>query len=83
MLLRHAFEEQGAVRVQIKTDERNLHSRRAIEKLGAVYEGTLRKQMILPDGHMRNTVMYSIIDTEWPSVKQKLEERLRLINQQL
>lgn len=76
LLLRHAFEEQGAIRVQLKTDSRNLQSQRAIEKLGAVKEGLLRNHMIMPDGHFRHTVMYSITDTEWPAVKSRLEARL-------
>jgi N-acetyltransferase len=73
LLLRHAFEELDAIRVQIKTDGRNIVSQRAIERLGAVREGVLRKQMILPDGFQRDAVMYSIIDTEWPAVKARLE----------
>ncbi len=76
LLLRHAFEVLGAVRVQLKTDGRNLHSQRAIEKLGAQKEGLLRRHMILPDGYIRDSVMYSIIDAEWPGVKARLEERL-------
>jgi RimJ/RimL family protein N-acetyltransferase len=76
LLLRHAFEVLGAVRVQLKTDGRNLHSQRAIEKLGARQEGYLRKHMILPDGYIRDSVMYSIIDDEWPEVKARLEQRL-------
>ncbi|MDA7979945.1 MAG: GNAT family N-acetyltransferase [Pirellulales bacterium] len=76
LLLRHAFEDHKAVRVQLKTDRRNLHSQRAIEKLGAVKEGVLRQHVILPDGFLRDTVMYSIIDAEWPAVKARLIERL-------
>jgi RimJ/RimL family protein N-acetyltransferase len=76
MLLRHAFEEQGAVRVQLKTDARNLQSQAAIAKLGAVREAVLRKHMIMPDGHVRDTVMFSIVDDEWPAVRRRLEERL-------
>jgi RimJ/RimL family protein N-acetyltransferase len=76
LLLRHAFEMLGAVRVQLKTDGRNLHSQRAIAKLGAKLEGTLRKHIILPDGYIRDTVMFSITDEEWPGVKAGLEERL-------
>lgn len=76
LLLRHAFEDCGAVRVQIKTDLRNLHSQRAIEKLGAVREGVLRNHMILPDGYVRSSVLYSVIDSEWPEVKRRLIERL-------
>ena len=73
LLLLHAFESLGAIRVALKTDRRNLRSQRAIERIGAVREGVLRKQMILPDGYHRDTVMYSIIDDEWPVVKHRLE----------
>lgn len=73
LLLRHAFESLGCVRVQLKTDERNVRSQRAIERLGAVKEGLLRKYQITHTGHQRNTVMYSITDEEWPSVKSRLE----------
>lgn len=77
LLLRHAFETLGCVRVQLKTDARNVRSQRAIERLGAVKEGILRKHMIIADEYQRDTVMYSIIDTEWPSVKARLEEFLK------
>jgi RimJ/RimL family protein N-acetyltransferase len=76
LLLRHAFETLGAVRVQLKTDRRNERSQRAIERLGAVREGILRQHMILESGYIRDTVMYSIIDEEWPAVKANLEARL-------
>lgn len=76
LLLRHAFETLGAIRVQLKTDLRNLHSQRAIEKLDAKKEGVLRKHMILPDGTIRDSVIYSITDDEWPEVKARLEARL-------
>ncbi len=76
LLLRHAFEELGFIRVQLKTDERNLRSRRAIERLGAVQEGILRKYQVTHTGYQRNTVIYGIIDTEWPVVKKRLEEFL-------
>jgi N-acetyltransferase len=76
MLLRHAFEVFGCVRVWLKTDSRNLRSQRAIEKLGAVKEGLLRNHMILPDGHIRDSIVYSFIPQEWPPVKQNLESRL-------
>ena len=62
LLLRHAFEELGAVRVQLKTDLRNVRSQRAIERLGAVREGVLRKHMVLWDGFIRDTVYYSVIE---------------------
>jgi RimJ/RimL family protein N-acetyltransferase len=73
LLLRHAFEDLGAIRVQLKTDARNATSQRAIERLGAVREGLLRKHMIVQGGHQRDTVMYSITDDEWPAVKARLE----------
>ena len=77
LLLRHAFETLGCIRVQIKTDARNLRSQRAIERLGAVREGVLRNHMILPDGQVRDSVYYSILDREWPQVKANLEQRLQ------
>lgn len=73
LLLRHAFETLGAIRVQLKTDSRNVRSQRAIERLGAVKEGTLRNHMILPDGFIRHSVFYSILDSEWDGVKKNLE----------
>jgi RimJ/RimL family protein N-acetyltransferase len=72
LLLRHAFEALGCIRVQIKTDRRNERSRRAIERLGAQFEGILRQHMIVRDGVYRDTAMYSIIDAEWPAVKERL-----------
>ncbi len=76
LLLRHAFEGLGCVRVQFKTDLRNQRSQRAIERLGAVREGVLRKHRINPDGYIRDSVFYSIIDDEWPAVKAHLEALL-------
>jgi RimJ/RimL family protein N-acetyltransferase len=76
LLLRHAFETLGAIRVQFKTDLRNERSQRAIERLGAVKEGILRNHMILPDGRIRHSVFYSILDSEWPQVKARLEAML-------
>ncbi len=77
LLLRHAFETLGCVRVQLKTDSRNIRSQRAIERLGAVKEGVLRKHMIIHNGYVRDTFMYSIIDSEWPAVKERLEGFLK------
>lgn len=77
LLLRHAFETFGVVRVQFKTDIRNARSRQSLEKLGAVQEGILRRSAIMPDGLIRDTVIYSILDTEWDAVKQGLEARLQ------
>jgi RimJ/RimL family protein N-acetyltransferase len=76
LLLRHAFEDLGAVRVQLKTDLNNLHSQRAIEKLGARREGVLRKYQTRSNGYVRDTVVYSILAEEWPAVKAGLEARL-------
>ncbi len=77
LLLRHAFEDLKAVRVQLKTDARNLRSQRAIERLGAVREGCLRRHMLVRDGVIRDSVFYSIIDTEWPTVKAGLEAKMQ------
>ncbi len=76
LLLGHAFETLGCVRVQLKTDQRNEPSQRAIERIGAVREGVLRQHMIMPDGYVRSSVLYSILDCEWPAVKQQLERKL-------
>jgi len=76
LLLKHAFEALGCIRVQLKTDLRNERSQKAIERIGAVKEGVLRNHMILPDGRYRHSVFYSILDTEWPNVKKKLEEMM-------
>lgn len=75
-MMRHAFEDLGCVRVQLKTDMRNLQSRAAILKAGAKFEGTLRKHGIRPDGYVRDTAMYSVIAEEWPEVKRLLEDRV-------
>ena len=74
LLLRHAFETLGCIRVQLKTDLRNERSQKAIERIGAVKEGVLRNHMILPDGRFRHSVFYSILDTEWPEVKKAVEK---------
>ncbi len=76
LLLRHAFEALGCVRVQLKCDARNMHSRAAILKLGATFEGMLRRHMIVVDGFVRDTAMFSILDEEWAGVKARLIERL-------
>ena len=76
LLLRHAFETLGCIRVQLKTDLQNERSQKAIERIGAVKEGVLRNHMILPDGRIRHSVFYSILNSEWPSVKSRLEHML-------
>ena len=73
LLLLHAFETLGCIRVQLKTDMRNERSQKAIERIGAKKEGVLRNHMILPDGRYRHSVFYTILDTEWPDVKKRLE----------
>lgn len=77
LLLKHAFETLGCIRVQLKTDLRNERSQKAIERIGAVKEGVLRNHMILPDGRVRHSVFYSILDTEWDVVKKMLEKLMR------
>ena len=72
LLLEHCFEELKAVRVQFKTDVQNLPSRKALEKIGAREEGFLRRHMLLWDGHRHDTLIYSIIEDEWPRVKTRL-----------
>lgn len=76
LLFRHAFETLGAIRVQLKTDLRNLHSQRAVEKLGAAREGVLRRYQIRSNGQPRDTVVYSVLAEEWPELKARLEARL-------
>ncbi|MGE7931873.1 GNAT family N-acetyltransferase [Viridibacillus arvi] len=73
LLLKFAFEQLSVNRLQIKTDHENKRSQAAIERLGAKKEGILRNQMIRPNGTIRNTVIYSIIDSEWSDVKLRLE----------
>ena len=75
LLLTHAFETLKCIRVQLKTDARNERSQNAIERIGAKKEGILRNHMILPDGRYRDSVFYSILDTEWADVK-RMEARL-------
>jgi RimJ/RimL family protein N-acetyltransferase len=72
IMLQHAFETLGARRVQLKCDARNARSMRAIQKIGATYEGTLRSLMLLSSGEWRDTAFYSILDTEWPVVSSEL-----------
>jgi RimJ/RimL family protein N-acetyltransferase len=76
LLLRYAFEKMNLMRVQLFTDENNAASRAAILRLGAKEEGTLRKERIMPGGRVRNTVVFSILDEEWPAVRAALEAKL-------
>lgn len=76
LLLTHAFEQLGCLRVQFKTDLRNVRSQQAIERIGATREGVLRAHMVTPEGHIRDSVYFSIIAPEWPQVKALLEGKL-------
>ncbi len=76
LMLRHAFETLGCIRVELKTDSLNEISRRAILRIGAKEEGILRNHMVTASGRIRHTVYYSILDSEWPEVKAKLERWL-------
>jgi RimJ/RimL family protein N-acetyltransferase len=72
LLLSHAFERLGCLRVEFKTDERNLRSQRALERIGATREGVLRQHMVVQKDFSRNSVYFSVIDSEWPEVKERL-----------
>jgi N-acetyltransferase len=76
LMLRHAFEKFGCIRVELKTDSLNQRSRDAILRLGAKEEGTLRNHMLTWTGRIRHTVYFSILDSEWPEVKARLEGML-------
>ncbi len=76
LMLRHAFEQWQCLRVELKTDSLNQKSRGAILRLGAKEEGTLRQHMVTWDGRRRDSVYFSILDTEWPTVKARLEAKL-------
>ena len=76
LLLTHAFETLKCIRVPVKTNSLNERSQKAIERIGAKKEGVLRNHMILPNGRIRHSVYYSILDSEWSEVKKKLEEML-------
>lgn len=76
LMLRHAFEVWGCIRVELKTDGLNQKSRNAILRIGAKEEGTLRRHLLTWTGRVRDTVYFSILDSEWPEVKTKLEARL-------
>ena len=73
LLLRHAFERLGCIRVEFKTDERNLRSQKALERIGATREGVLRNHMIVQGGFYRNSVYFSVIEDEWPAVRERLQ----------
>lgn len=76
LMLDHAFSDIGCLRVQLKCDARNAHSRRAMLKLGCQFEGILRSHMVLRDGTVRDTAMFSIVSEDWPEVRSRLVHRL-------
>jgi RimJ/RimL family protein N-acetyltransferase len=76
LILHHAFESLNCFRVEFQTDSRNLRSRAALTKMGAVEEGTLRSYLITSDGHRRNTIVFSVLDRERPEVRRRLVGRL-------
>ncbi len=76
LLLAHAFDTLQCIAVEFRTHRFNTASRRAIERLGAHFDGILRRQMRMPDGHLRDTVVYSILDSEWPMVRRNLDFKL-------
>jgi N-acetyltransferase len=77
LLMQHAFERLDCMRVELKTDSLNAKSRAAILRIGAKEEGTFRNHMITSAGRVRHTVYFSVVDSEWPEVKGKLESRLK------
>ena len=77
LMFRHAFDVEGAHRVQFQTDLRNERSQRAIARLGAVKEGVLREDVVLTDGTLRSSVYFSVLASEWPAVRARLEATLR------
>jgi RimJ/RimL family protein N-acetyltransferase len=76
LLLRHAFEELGLLRVEFKTDEKNERARRALAALPSEFEGVHRKHMVVRDGERRDSAWYSVIDDDWPDVRAALEDRI-------
>lgn len=76
LMLAHGFEDKGAIRMQLRTDERNAHSRAAILKLGAQFEGIHRQDKLMHDGFKRSSVFYSILEDEWPAVRDRLDARI-------
>lgn len=77
LMFRYAFEELGLLRVEIHADTRNERSQAAIRAVGGVFEGVLRRQQITKDGYVRDTMVFSVTDLDWPAVKTMLERRLR------
>src|SRR5205823_10185436 len=79
LLLKHAFEDEGYHRVSFKTESTNARSRAALAALPAEFEGIFRKHMLVRGGERRDSAWHAVIDDDWPAVKARLEERLRLV----
>lgn len=79
LMLCHAFEVWGCNRIELLTDERNAKSRAAIQRIGAREEGILRSHMVMRDGFIRNSVMYSVVAAQWPEVKAGLQEKIKWV----
>lgn len=77
LLLTHAFETLGCIRVEFKTDSINIQSRNALLRIGAKEEGVFRNHMIAPGGRIRHSIFYSLVDLEWKDVKRELEKKLK------
>jgi N-acetyltransferase len=77
LMLCHAFDTWGCNRVELLTDVRNAKSRAAIARIGAQQEGVLRSHMVMPDGHLRDSVIFSVIRAEWPGVRERLNARVQ------
>ncbi|MGM0952598.1 MAG: GNAT family N-acetyltransferase [Pseudomonadota bacterium] len=77
LLLQHAFERLRCLRVEFLTDALNQQSRAAIERLGARFEGILRMHMVMPSGRSRDSACFSIVESDWPAIKDRLESKLR------
>jgi len=73
LLLSHAFERLGCIRAEFKTDSRNLRAQQALERIGAIKEGVLRKHMVVQEGYHRDSVYFSVTVEEWPEVKKRLQ----------
>jgi RimJ/RimL family protein N-acetyltransferase len=78
LLLEHAFKALHCIRIEFHADSRNLRSRAALTKMGALEEGTLRSCIIMRDGFRRDTVVFSVLEHEWPKVRERLRTRLRV-----
>jgi RimJ/RimL family protein N-acetyltransferase len=76
LLMQHAFERLGCMRVEFKTDARNERSRRALEALGCRFDGIFRRHMVVQDGDIRDSAWYSVVDTDWPDVRARLHARV-------